>query len=278
MRESVKWTDREERLLKEFYEDSTKEELINMFPNRTYLAVRQKARKLGLKRDGRIKHKVNSDFFTTESPDLFYVIGLWAADGYINNVGRLSYHTTDKELIQELINMIGYEGKLYINDNYSKVNPEYKTSTSYAIYFYNEEALRVMEKYGIYYLKSLTMKFPNNIPREYLKDYIRGVFDGDGSITISDTINRGKPHKVYSLVFTCGSKDFLEGLKQALETHVSDTQRKIQEAPSCFRYTISSKYDIAKFGEWIYGDGGFGMSRKKDRILDILETTKGSVA
>lgn len=26
------------------------------------------------------------------------------------------------------------------------------------------------------------MVFPDNIPKEYIKDYIRGFFDGDGSI------------------------------------------------------------------------------------------------
>lgn len=39
--------------------------------------------------------------------------------------------------------------------------------------------------------KSLTCEISNKIPKKYIKDYIRGYFDGDGSITFTstDTIN-----------------------------------------------------------------------------------------
>ena len=36
--------------------------------------------------------------------------------------------------------------------------------------------------YNVFPNKSLKMVFPDNIPKEYIKDYIRGFFDGDGSI------------------------------------------------------------------------------------------------
>jgi hypothetical protein len=57
--------------------------------------------------------------------------------------------------------------------------------------------------------KSLTLEFPE-VPKEYLPDFIRGYFDGDGSIM------RLKNNRVNS-AFTCGSKKFLIKLHQALK-------------------------------------------------------------
>lgn len=58
--------------------------------------------------------------------------------------------------------------------------------------------------------KSLTVKFPN-IPENYISDFLRGNFDGDGSIYYD------KSNKKYFACFCCGSLAFLAGIKDVFD-------------------------------------------------------------
>ncbi len=54
------WTDCEKELLKSKYPNSTNEELIRLFPDKTFIAIYKKARKLGLWRSKDIEFKNRS--------------------------------------------------------------------------------------------------------------------------------------------------------------------------------------------------------------------------
>ena len=72
---------------------------------------------------------------------------------------------------------------------------------------------------GIIPRKSLKIKFPNNkkVPDKYLKHFVRGYFDGDGSISKSKRVD-----------FTCGSRVFLIGLRKILESKLSMINLRIE--------------------------------------------------
>lgn len=70
-----------------------------------------------------------------------------------------------------------------------------------------------LEALGVIPKKSLIVKFPD-VPASFLPDFIRGVFDGDGCIYFDKrSINSPLRSK-----FVSGSKDFIEGLQQCLES------------------------------------------------------------
>ena len=79
----------------------------------------------------------------------------------------------------------------------------------------NERALRL----GVTRRKSLMTEFPKDIPLDCLGHFTRGYFDGDGCVYIM----RGKGKcgqelfKGLAVIFTSGSKIFLEGLRDKFE-------------------------------------------------------------
>jgi hypothetical protein len=122
-----------------------------------------------------------------------YILGLWFADGciYGGRMFDITLHTKDKYILKQVANELGYEGNLY-----DYVDRQAARLNFSCVVIYNDIiALGGQEN------KSLTIKFPE-IPKEYLPDFIRGYFDGDGCIM------RLKNNRVNS-AFTCGSKDFL---------------------------------------------------------------------
>ena len=98
----------------------------------------------------------------------------------------------------------------------------------YCFNFTREKLTRDLSGLGVVPRKSLIVRFPN-VPREHLPDFIRGVFDGDGSVYFEP---RSLKNPLRSK-FVSSSKQFIEGLHMALES-LSMPKRKIyQQRPKC---------------------------------------------
>ena len=76
-------------------------------------------------------------------------------------------------------------------------------SNSLAFYIHNNKIYRDLRDIGLHPNKSLDMLFPD-VPSEYLSHFIRGCWDGDGSIGIYQGALRAR--------FFCGSLNFIEAL------------------------------------------------------------------
>lgn len=77
-----------------------------------------------------------------------------------------------------------------------------------------------LREIGLVPNKSNIIEFPSTIPNKYLSCFIRGYFDGDGSIT-----PRGNIGMLIS--FTSGSLSFLESLSKTLSSELQIKQQKI---------------------------------------------------
>ena len=101
-----------------------------------------------------------------------------------------------------------------------------------------------LQKLGVIQNKSLVLKFPSEMP--YMKDFIRGYFDGDGCIYNSQ--------KRIMLNFV-GSENFCKGLcdflKSQLDIDVSTKQDKRGNSWYLYIHRIG---DVLKFCKYIYED------------------------
>jgi AraC-like DNA-binding protein len=82
-----------------------------------------------------------------------------------------------------------------------------------------------LAEYGVVPNKSLTLDFPRNLPADRIRDYVRGVVDGDGSIWIHNYSQAKGKDTVYEYQYPCvavysGSRQFIEGLKEAIEAQI----------------------------------------------------------
>ena len=124
--------------------------------------------------------------------------------------------------------------------------------------------------------KSLNVKWPN-VPCEYLPDFVRGFFDGDGCVYNSRNLT------LASIV--CGSKEFITGLENAVRKYVPDIGKSKSKKGGFYvrkrkghRYLDLhiSGYNVIKFGEYIYR--GFrptimAMERKRRMFIAIMESS-----
>lgn len=199
---------------------------------------------------------VNSDFFRTMSPELAYILGLWITDGCAYERGSYSIGLKDKDVIEWVAKTIGYKNKIW------EITEKLNTSKRYYIQFTNQAVKEVFDHYGIVPKKSFITQIPD-IPKEFMPHFMRGVFEGDGSI--------GKYKWSYSVSIVGASEEFIKGVKSVLEKEIGgDRSIKVDKRGNgLYLYYIYGKEAINNFGDWIYPPGVFGMGRKRNKFLEL---------
>lgn len=173
----IKWSEKEDDILRDNYNLVNRKDLIELLPNRTPAAINIRASKLKLRR---IRNEYcNSDcsVLLEDSPESYYWVGFIAADGHIskNNRLRVTLSDVDKEHLLRFAKYIKC-------DNISKI----KTKDGHN----NQISINCQDKI---YLKQLKDKFDLKNNKTYyppnLKiddnglflSFLSGFIDGDGS-------------------------------------------------------------------------------------------------
>ena len=239
-------------------------------------AIYKKLKKYGIKQRSKSKARleaqkqgklpqqffdINEDFFSSWSPEMAYVLGLIITDGCISRGGTVSLCINDKELLEKV--------KEAMRSTH-KIEPSKHQRNLYIFHFARENMVKDLERLCVVPKKSLTVKFPE-VPQTYLSDFIRGVFDGDGSVLFK------KKSKNFPLVtkFFSGSKDFIEKLEAKLQ-ELCMPKRKIyqQKTQNGFCYTIVYGHkDSQNLFKILYKntENGLFLERKYNRFLEGLK-------
>src|SRR3989338_10128324 len=135
-----------------------------------------------------------------------YVLGFFMADGNMvltkRNNHYISFYSADEDILVEIQNSLGSDHKL------SKRTRD----NSFRFQIGNKEMFGDLCKLGVTPNKSKRMKIPG-IPNQFIKDFIRGYFDGDGNVW-SGYMNktRSNPTHALQVAFTSGCLEFLHEL------------------------------------------------------------------
>lgn len=223
------------------------------------------------------KYQFNNDFFLQDSEYLAYFLGLMSSDGYIasndNHIG-IELARKDKKVLEDISLAMGYNRPILDIERKERGNGEFSK-----FILENAKIKRLLiDKYGIVpqktYDKNFCFNFIN-LDKKYWKDYIRGYFDGDGSIKITGT----------SLTFQIDgtSIKMLLGIQQALrgigcKSELSLTCRYPQEEQSGdFQQTLPlyRLYCYSKSAEEvfhiIYQDANIYLQRKFDKYKQYVK-------
>ncbi len=159
------------------------------------------------------KHTLNELFFSTWSPEMAYVLGFWYADGYMRHEKsyRIYFSSNDLQILEAIREVVGSNCPIY----------KTKTDKAYSIVFHSKFLYETLESIGGMRRKSRFIRFPE-VPREYIRDFIRGYFDGDGSVHFVEYTRTKDKRRTTELRtnFTSGSRKFLEDLMEVLHQEI----------------------------------------------------------
>lgn len=227
----------------------------------------------------------NPDFFNVIDSEIkAYLLGFFAADGHIekhkNNI-KIGVHIDDSHIL-ELYNKYICSNKCVLRCIPNKNMVE--------ISFGHVDIHQAILKLGFDNRKTYTWKSLPNIESNLMRHFIRGYFDGDGSIMF----NRRKAHNRLSgynrkFSIACFNSDILKSIASAIGIehytikHTEKNNFKIGDSniktASGYLLDVTHKEDLKKIYYYLYNEAHFFFKRKKDKFdLAILEDNKISDA
>ncbi|HPF07779.1 MAG TPA: hypothetical protein P5120_17225 [Spirochaetota bacterium] len=216
-----------------------------------------------------------TDVVLQEGELKYYFLGLVAADGTIVSKGNdnsveLCLCEADVEILEKLRDLISPERP--IHDKPSKVKKEYLAKR---LKFNSKPLVDMVAEYMTTDNKSRNLKWPDNIPDKYLRHFIRGYFDGDGTVGISTNQREfleGIKYYYIARIRFLGTEDFLKGLTQAIEKQTTipavKVQKKGKENVYCLTYTGVNAKHIHRY---MYTDATIYLKRKAALWKYIIE-------
>lgn len=229
------------------------------------------------------KYIVNTNVFLCEDDISFYLLGAYMTDGNLNDKKHhLSFSITskDKDWIQ------------IIRDLICPNKPLYPKLNCFAFEASDTDIMNWLISYGCTPRKSYNLELQKNIPVQYHRDFIRGLIDGDGSISFApyNKIKKGKTyHYMKTSVYLCSvSKIFLDTIKTMIPDTINCAVYNLGMHDSTIRgEIIHSTCDIfrlqfsdsnaKKLLSWLYyPEHKISMPRKNQKALSIMAPSLGS--
>ena len=208
-------------------------------------------------RGGHNRYKCNFDFFKKWTNEMAYALGFLYADGAIINAissrtQYIQFNNTDKELLEKIKTALNSEHPIRVLPPHLTVhkNGTYKSAESFILRIGSRRMFKDLTRLGVTPAKSKTITFPE-VPLSCLHHFIRGYFDGDGCVYLQ--LAKGKTQKTIikklSVIFTSGSKIFLEGLSSNVRKIVNLKQEKVYDSHYAYqlRYPTSDSIKLFKF-------------------------------
>lgn len=218
-------------------------------------------------------------FHTIDSSDKAYWLGFLAADGCVfktkdtrQDMIIIALEDSDAEILERFNECLECNKPLrhYIRKSDNRKYVRFEISSNIMS---NDLA-----QYGIVPKKTYKYIFPDNIDKVYYQDFIRGYFDGDG--TISKHFEQNSLHAV-NIGFVGYSKNLLRIQKILQESGIPSTftqdKRKYNSDDTFGSLTFTSKIDKIHFLHYIYDDANLYLTRKYElaqKFIKLVSTGK----
>ena len=218
-----------------------------------------------------------------------YFLGLIYSDGTIykdknwnSYVISLTQSEKDKDIIFKFKNALKTNKKIY--------NGHINETKTYVLSVNSEKMFNDLNEKGVTQNKSLTIQFPTFISDELMPHFIRGYFDGDGSVwegkrkkmIIKKENKQGEFREriVHNVKFNfTGSNTFIPFLQEYLINHLglSRTKLNYSKAKEDHRHCLmeySGRKNLKILYDYMYSSATIYGERKKEKFENILKNEK----
>ncbi len=262
---NIIWSVEEDYIIQQHFEYAPKNLLLQLLPNRTWPAIYQRGSKtFHLIRKSQDKYSINYRALDQWNEFTAYLLGFTMADGYIKhswgrrreNALQFELAGYDKDILDKIKTHLEYEGPVIIS----------KRGTA-KLTIGNVQIINQLIEKGVP-LKDKThlAAAPEFLPSIYYKDFVRGLFDGDGSIYLDNG------QLVFQLL---GTQRLLEAIRQQyLPYNLGQTVTLYDRSNSganIFCLKIKNKHTKDLF-QWIYKDADIYLDRKYQKYCQYTNS------
>ena len=249
----------QKQFIKDNYETMETSEIAKI----TGLTVKQicdYARRQGLKKQiiteyGRSKYTVNYNFFdVVDTEEKAYWLGFLYADGYVGKDGvELSLCKQDEVHLEKF--------KKSMRSNTPIKNKKVNDFPQVRVFISSRYIVEKLHDLGCVQNKSLILTFPTEdiVPKHLIRHFIRGYFDGDGSISVNKETNR------YQASFV-GTESFLNSILKILNKEIGTNAKSLRPCGNAKQTSVSGKQMLIKMFHYLYDDSTVYLDRKFEKF------------
>ena len=271
MLERQSWTRKDDTVLQYMYPRTSDSEVAKQM-QRTVWSVKSRAKRLHLTKDAEYRavlnqtkvqrlreanltYHINHGYFShiTTREQAYWLGWLWS-DGCVRKIGnsceiRFSLQKRDECVLQRFRSAVGAGYPLRVDRE------------AVMICLNSPQMFSDLQRYGVIPHKSALATYPN-IGCEFTSDFVRGVFDGDGCISIAK-------QKVVTII---GTEPFCCWLQATTQREIGIRSAVYHKKNTTFRWVIGAREMISLFARWMYRaneDGSLPvlLERKYTRFL-----------
>jgi len=203
------------------------------------------------------RYDVNHNYFDViDTEEKAYWLGFLFADGYIRerksgNSLEIKLSIKDRHHLEKFRNSIGSNHNIVDGFNRVKYKDGVSSSHMSTLAIYSKQLVESIKNQGIHSRKTFTIEKPN-IGNDLIHHFIRGYFDGDGTVRFVEK-------KLNGTGIACASEKFREFIINELFDngitikHYGDIHLHIQ-----------NKVENNKFYNYIYNNATIYLERKKE--------------
>lgn len=248
----------------------TVSEISQIIGNASPITVSRRLKEWGIRRtkqnsiryrDGKKlnNHTIDTSFFKAWSPKMSWVLGIIATDGNIEGKHVLRICSSDVTFLSQISSIM--------DSTYQPIKRntiiDGKKYTGYVLKISNTCIVKDVTELGIYSNKTFTIEFPH-IPDEYMSHFIRGCWDGDGSICIR------KAKQLLRSGYISASPSFTDALQEQL-IKIGLPKRRYITAKGHHTIEYSHKHTL-KLCEYMYQDSeDVRLERKYNVYLSLKD-------
>ena len=227
------------------------------------------------------KRKIRHSFFSNIETELqAYLLGFFAADGSINEkrkTFRIHLQIGDQELVNLYKDIISPDAYTFIKEEHittGRNGIKIHAHESYGVDITSSELCKDLVELGFGYNKSYADLHIPNIPKNLIRHFIRGYFDGDGCITGGVYQDKNKPNPRVRVHVNIDGKTL--SIFNDLLKFFSDNNIKMNinylKRDDMYRICTSSKKEVKKIFHLFYDDANFYLSRKYKKFNYYVNT------
>ena len=207
------------------------------------------------------KYNINDYYFSQQGKNMAYLLGFFAADGCVyakDNGIKLALASVDREFLEQ------------INKELDSTYPirDYETKDGYKnseLRWTSNQIKKDFADYNIIPNKTYSYTFPTKLKKEYYKDFIRGYFDGDGSVSTAGAGN-------LRWQLCSHEKNILEKVIDYFETQGIPKVKIYKCKDKELFYIQYSTQSTLKIFNVLYYDDCFCLPRKYNKYKALIET------
>lgn len=211
------------------------------------------------------KYELDRNYFDEiDDQNKAYILGLLYADGtnLIGKAVQIGLQENDKNILYQIRDLI------YSDDVKPPLSEVVKKSKNHkTIYKLSIDSVDISESllnHGLYPNKAKIIKFPHFLDKKLYRHFIRGFFDGDGSITM----------KTYFTI-TSASEIFLRDMLEIILKDCGFTRKKLSyDKRGTWQIVIGGRNQIRVLYHYLYDNSNLKIERKYKRFQKILNINK----